>query len=147
MDISDIEKGLYHAWSDYEYKEGCLYSTTFRDGWLMAIDWYKKKLESIDTSSIASANGVSVNLTNFTGTHNGITVSLPKKEAYVLHYMITNKNRVVNRKELLSAVWEEGVIVDARTIDVHLCKLKKRLGLQNYLINVKGVGYIWKRTQ
>lgn len=44
-EMTKIEKALYHAWSDYEYQEGNLYSTTFRDGWLMAIDWYKKQLK------------------------------------------------------------------------------------------------------
>jgi hypothetical protein len=46
--ISDeeIEKAKENAWSDYEYQEGNLYSTTFSDGWLMAIDWYKKQLNS-----------------------------------------------------------------------------------------------------
>jgi hypothetical protein len=45
-EMTKIEKALYHAWSDYEYQEGNLYSTTFRDGWLMAIDWYKKQLNN-----------------------------------------------------------------------------------------------------
>jgi hypothetical protein len=45
-EMTKIEKALYHAWSDYEYQEGNLYSTTFRDGWLMGIDWYKKQLNN-----------------------------------------------------------------------------------------------------
>jgi hypothetical protein len=44
-EMSKIEKALYHAWSDYEYQEGNLYSTTFRDGWLMAIKWYREQLK------------------------------------------------------------------------------------------------------
>lgn len=145
IDITDIEKGLYHAWSDYEYKEGSLYSTTFRDGWLMGIKWHKKKLESRKNDSIASADGVSVDLLTFIGSYNGKEVVLPKKEAYFLHYIISNKHRVVGRKELLSAIWGDDVVVGDRTIDVHVCKVKKKLALENYLINVKGVGYIWKR--
>jgi ribosomal protein L32 len=45
-EISDeeIKKGGENAWSDYEYQEGNLYSTTFRDGWLMAIKWYKEQV-------------------------------------------------------------------------------------------------------
>ena len=47
-EISDeeIKNGGENAWSDYEYQEGNLYSTTFRDGWLMAIKWYKEQLKS-----------------------------------------------------------------------------------------------------
>ena len=47
QEISDeeIKKGGENAWSDYEYQEGNLYSTTFRDGWLMAIKWYREQLK------------------------------------------------------------------------------------------------------
>lgn len=145
IDISDIEKGLYHAWSDYEYKDGNLYSTTFRDGWLMAIDWYKKKLQSAKNGSIVSADGVSVDLLTFTGCYKDESIVLPKKEAHFLHYIISNKDRVVGRKELLSVIWGDDIIVGERTIDVHICKIKKRLKLENFIKNIKGVGYIWKR--
>jgi len=48
IEISDeeIKKGGENAWSDYEYQEGNLYSTTFRDGWLMAIKWYREQLKN-----------------------------------------------------------------------------------------------------
>jgi hypothetical protein len=46
-EISDeeIEKAKENAWSDYEYQEGNLYSTTFSDGWKMAIKWYREQLK------------------------------------------------------------------------------------------------------
>ena len=145
MDISDIEKGLYHAWSDYEYKEGNLYSTTFRDGWLMGIEWYKKKLESVNNSSIASADGVSVNLGTCTASYKDTTTTLPRREALLLHFVITNKHKFSTREEILKKVWPDDVVVGPRTIDVHMCKIRKRLNLTNLLINIKGVGLIWKR--
>ena len=48
QEVSDeeIKKGGENAWSDYEYQEGNLYSTTFRDGWLMAIKWYREQLKT-----------------------------------------------------------------------------------------------------
>ena len=47
-EISDeeIEKGAENAWSDYEYEEGNLYSTTFKGGWKLAIKWYREQLKS-----------------------------------------------------------------------------------------------------
>ena len=39
----EIEIAQQNAWSDYEYQQGNLYSTTFRDGWLMAIKWYREQ--------------------------------------------------------------------------------------------------------
>ena len=46
-EISDeeIEKGAENAWSDYEYEEGNLYSTTFKGGWKLAIEWYREQLK------------------------------------------------------------------------------------------------------
>lgn len=145
IEISDVEKGLYHAWSDYEYKEGNLYSTTFRDGWLMGIEWYKKKLEDIRNSSTASADGVFVDLNTCRASYKDITVILPRREALLLHFIMTNKHRFFTREEILNEVWPDDVIVGPRTIDVHMCKVKKRLNLTNLLINIKGVGLIWKR--
>jgi hypothetical protein len=48
-EISDeeIEKAKENAWSDYEYQEGNLYSTTFSDGWKMAIKWYREQLKQL----------------------------------------------------------------------------------------------------
>ena len=47
-EISDeeIEKGAENAWSDYEYEEGNLYSTTFKGGWKLAIKWYREQIKS-----------------------------------------------------------------------------------------------------
>ena len=47
-EISDeeIEKGAKDAWSDYEYEEGNLYSTTFKGGWKLAIKWYREQIKS-----------------------------------------------------------------------------------------------------
>ena len=49
LEISDeeIEKAKESAWSDYEYQEGNLYSTTFSDGWKMAIKWYREQLKQL----------------------------------------------------------------------------------------------------
>jgi hypothetical protein len=44
-EMSKIEKAQYHAWSDYEYQEGNLYSTTFRDGWKLGCEWYREQLK------------------------------------------------------------------------------------------------------
>ena len=48
-EISDeeIEKQAENAWSDYEYEEGNLYSTTFKGGWKLAIKWYREQLKQL----------------------------------------------------------------------------------------------------
>jgi len=59
QEISDeeIEKAKENAWSDYEYQEGNLYSTTFSDGWEMAIKWYREQLISQAHTNITRIKG------------------------------------------------------------------------------------------
>lgn len=97
-------------------------------------------------TSVVSSDGVSVDLHTYTGCYNGIIAKLPKKEAYLLHYFITHKNRVITKKELLDAIWGTDIIVEDRTIDVHVCKVKNKLKLGNLLYNIKGVGYLFNKN-
>ena len=75
---------------------------------------------------------------------NGVIKIIPKKEFEVLYYLINNRNKIVSRNQLLSTIWGNDVIVGERTIDVHICKLKKVLGEYNRIKLLKKVGYMWK---
>lgn len=67
-------------------------------------------------------------------------MSLPKKEFELLALLISKPGKVFDRDEILSGVWGQDVVVGDRTIDVHIRKLREKLG--NELIKtVKGVGY------
>lgn len=68
----------------------------------------------------------------------------PKKEFKVLQYLISNPNKCITRKSILKNCWEDGVIVCDRTIDVHICKIKKKLKGKINIYTQKGVGYKWK---
>lgn len=68
----------------------------------------------------------------------------PKKEFKVLHYLISNPNKCITRRSILKNCWEDGVIVCDRTIDVHICKIKKKLKGKINIYTQKGVGYKWK---
>ena len=66
---------------------------------------------------------------------------LPKKQFNILKYLMINQNKCISREILLKNCWEEGVIVDSRTIDVHICKIKKILNPKLKIHSQKGVGY------
>ena len=67
-------------------------------------------------------------------------IILSKKEFELLYFLASKPNKVFTRDEIYSAVWEDGIIVGERTIDVHIRKLRDKLKIDN-IKTYKGVGY------
>jgi two-component system alkaline phosphatase synthesis response regulator PhoP len=70
----------------------------------------------------------------------GNEVTLAKKEFELLHLLALKPGRVFLRNEILSQIWGKEVIVGGRTIDVHVRKIRQKLGIE-CISTVKGVGY------
>lgn len=70
----------------------------------------------------------------------GAPVSLPKKEFELMALLMSKPGKVFLREEILDKVWGGDVVVGDRTIDVHIRKLREKLG-ENYIKTIKGVGY------
>lgn len=70
----------------------------------------------------------------------GKTITLPKKEFELLFFLAKNPNMVFGRDELLHNIWGTDVFVLARTVDVHIRKVREKIG-EDYISTVKGVGY------
>ncbi|MGA2623582.1 MAG: response regulator transcription factor [Bacteroidota bacterium] len=69
-------------------------------------------------------------------------ISFPKKEFETLVYLVRHRGSVVTREALLNAVWGEDVVVVERTVDVHIRKIREKLGKYGDCIEtIKGVGY------
>ena len=67
---------------------------------------------------------------------------LPRKEFELLAFFMNQPNIIFSREELLSRIWEEDVFVVYRTIDVHINRIRTKLGIyKNWIETVKGVGY------
>ena len=72
----------------------------------------------------------------------------PRKEFQLLHFLASNPGRVLNRETLLKEIWGNDVYVIDRTIDVHIRKVREKLGKHSELIEtVKGIGYRFKQFQ
>ncbi len=71
---------------------------------------------------------------------NGKDIQLPKKEFELLALLASRPHTVFERDVILETVWGTEIIVGDRTIDVHVRKLREKLG-DNYITTVKGVGY------
>ena len=70
----------------------------------------------------------------------GAKVVLAKKEFELLYLLASKPGKVYTRESILKNIWEDSVVVTNRTIDVHIRKLREKLG-ENYVATVKGVGY------
>ena len=84
--------------------------------------------------------GLSINREKYLVTRNGEELSLPKKEFELLSLLLSKPGKVFTRETILDAVWGHDVIVGDRTIDVHIRKLREKLG-DDLIKTVKGVGY------
>ncbi len=67
-------------------------------------------------------------------------IVLPRKEFELLSILCSKPNKVFSRSEIFSKVWGDDVIVGDRTIDVHIRKIREKIGIEN-LKTIKGVGY------
>ena len=70
----------------------------------------------------------------------GRDISFPRKEFELLNLLISKPEKVFTREEIFSAIWGDNIIVGDRTIDVHIRKLREKLGGKN-IKTVKGIGY------
>ena len=68
------------------------------------------------------------------------SISLPRKEFELLNLLASKPDKVFKREKIMEKVWGEQVVVGDRTIDVHIRKLRKKIG-DKYFKTVKGVGY------
>ena len=95
-----------------------------------------------ETKNVTLFN-LNVNLTEFTVTLNGEKVDMPPKEIELLYMLAKTPMHVFTRDELLSAIWGQGYSGDSRTVDVHVKRVREKLGDNPHwqLTTVWGVGY------
>ena len=101
---------------------------------------FRREGKKKDDKDIIEIGGLSINRTSYTVNVNDKPVTLPKKEFELLYYLAQNPNKVFNRDELLQNIWGTDVYVLARTVDVHIRKVREKIG-EGFISTVKGVGY------
>jgi two-component system alkaline phosphatase synthesis response regulator PhoP len=89
---------------------------------------------------IIRIDGLVIDPEKFLVEYEGRKIILAKKEFELLYLLASKPGRVFLRHEILSQVWGKDVIVGDRTIDVHIRKIRQKLGL-DCITTVKGVGY------
>ena len=95
---------------------------------------------SEDSPKILNLGDLAIDKDNFRVSQNGQLFMLPKKEFDLLYLLASNTEKVFKREEILEKVWGNDVVVGERTIDVHIRRLREKLGDQT-IQTIKGVGY------
>ncbi len=101
---------------------------------------FRRLQPSVGQNKVINCNDLSIDLTQYKTTLKGVNYILAKKEFELLYLLAAQPGRVFLRGEILSQVWGNDVIVGDRTIDVHIRKIRAKLGI-DCITTVKGVGY------
>lgn len=83
---------------------------------------------------------ITIDRERFVVIKNGEELLLPRKEFQLLALLYSKPQKVFSREEIYSTVWGSEVIVGDRTIDVHIRKLRTKIG-EDHIVTIKGVGY------
>lgn len=99
-----------------------------------------------DTPKESTESGLIIDREKYTVTLNGEDIHLPKKEFELLALLASKPGKVFERDVILETVWGTEIVVGDRTIDVHVRKLREKIG-DEYIKTVKGVGYKFKNKK
>lgn len=102
--------------------------------------YFRRDVKKQKDSNKITIGNLMIDRTSYTVTVDGKQVSLPKKEFELLYFLAQNPNKVFNRDDLLQNIWGSDVYVLARTVDVHVRKVREKVG-EGFISTVKGVGY------
>jgi two-component system alkaline phosphatase synthesis response regulator PhoP len=101
---------------------------------------FRRDSKKKSSASQISLGNLVIDRTSYTIKVKGKEISLPKKEFELLFFLAGNPNKVFSRDDLLQNIWGSDVYVLARTVDVHIRKVREKIG-DDYITTVKGVGY------
>lgn len=96
--------------------------------------------DDAETVSNIQFDGLLIDRERYVVTKDNTEINLPKKEFELLALLASKPGKVFSRETILEKVWGGEVVVGDRTIDVHIRKLREKLG-EDYIKTVKGVGY------
>ncbi len=96
--------------------------------------------DSPKTEKVLEFGEIKIDLEKYMVYKNGSEIVLPKKEFKLLELLVSKPGKVFTREFILEKIWGDEVVVGDRTIDVHIRKLREKLGEEN-IKTVKGVGY------
>jgi two-component system, OmpR family, alkaline phosphatase synthesis response regulator PhoP len=101
---------------------------------------FRRDSKKTPQSNLIVSGDLTIDRTSYTVKLNNKEINLPKKEFELLYFLAQNPNKVFTREDLLQNIWGSDVYVLARTVDVHIRKVREKIG-DDFITTVKGVGY------
>jgi two-component system alkaline phosphatase synthesis response regulator PhoP len=98
------------------------------------------KKQQTQSHEVIEISDLCIDKTSYTLQKDGELIALPKKEFELIYFLAQSPNKVYNREDLLKNIWGQDVYVLARTVDVHIRRIREKIG-DSYIKTVKGVGY------
>ena len=105
--------------------------------------FYKRASSKVNSSKSLKIGDLDINKDNYVVKLKNKEIFFPKKEFELLYFLASNPKKVFGRESLLRNIWGADVHVVARTVDVHIRKIREKIG-QNFIATIKGVGYKFK---
>lgn len=99
-----------------------------------------KRVDPDTDTAPAAEQGVTVDRDRYSVRCNGHEITLPRKEFALLDLLSSSPGKLFSREEIYSSIWGSEVVVGDRTIDVHIRKLRQKIGDER-IVTIKGVGY------
>ena len=101
-----------------------------------------KRIE--DAAPAPAADVITIDATRHTVIRGGEAIQLPRKEFLLLELLYERAGQLIPREEIYAKIWGREVVVGDRTIDVHIRKLRQKIG-ERHILTVKGVGYMYEK--
>ncbi|MEQ3690261.1 MAG: response regulator transcription factor [Flavobacterium sp.] len=96
--------------------------------------------ENVEALDVLKVGGIEINREEYKIIKEGNEIILPRKEFELFYLLASKPGKVFTREEILDKVWGNEVVVGGRTIDVHIRKLREKIG-DDFFKTIKGVGY------
>jgi two-component system, OmpR family, alkaline phosphatase synthesis response regulator PhoP len=103
---------------------------------------FRREAQTSDPGEQLDIAGLSIDRKNYSVTQEDKSIILPKKEFELLFFLAGSPNKVFSREELLQKIWGADIYVLERTVDVHIRKLREKLG-DGFIKTLKGGGYMF----
>lgn len=99
-----------------------------------------KGVEGVSSTTTLTVGNIEINREEYKIIKDDEEIILPRKEFELFYLLATKPGKVFTREEILDKVWGNEVVVGGRTIDVHIRKLREKIG-DSFFKTIKGVGY------
>jgi two-component system, OmpR family, alkaline phosphatase synthesis response regulator PhoP len=135
---TDLLTGFKIGGDDYITKPFSIHELTARVKAVLG----RSKTKTIDADTNLKINELELNFSRRELLIDENPIILTRKEFEILNFLMKNNGRVFSREEILKTIWEDDIIVTDRTVDVHITRLRKKMGeYGKHLKNKAGYGY------